>query len=628
MAFLTIPGSNMCAFELSVGFGSVPGTSTVSWTDVSPYVRSVQTRRGRTRELDTFQTGTMTFVLNNSDRRFDPTYVSTPYGTTNLVPMVPVRFRTQYNSVTYDTFYGYVTGWPQSYPDRSNHYAESTVVAVDGFEVLAATTLPDSLYEMVVGTDQPAYWWRLNDVTGSEKAADSGYTSPHVPAAYRGFPSLAETAILGYDGGETCIELDGATQDVFVQGTFGTSFTFECWVKIDTLSSGYMYVMNGDPGGGTNIVVNGSGAGVDAGKVVGTILNSGTSAAAINDGNAHHIVLVSPNPTTGTLYVDGVAVSTGSGSGAPQLQNITVGSGAAFETGHYFDGWISETALYTTQLTAAQVLAHYQAGALGLPETTDVRLGRVLNYCGWSTSARSLDTGSTTVMGHSPSGTGLDYANTLAKSETAGFYVNQSGNMKWRARQSLITVSRYINSTATFSDAAGGLQYRDFSSTYDRTEIFNDVRTTRSGGISQVAQSTASIASYLRRTSDSSGLVMSNDNEALARSQYLLYKKKDPQYQVSGITIQPQSDPANLWPQVLGRELEDKVTVVRTPVNLGSAITQPVRIQSVAHSVFMEAGLWETDLELSPVSPDSNWWIWDTSTWSGSTTSNPAVWGY
>ena len=78
MSFLTIPGSNMCDFEVAVGFGSAPGATTVSWTDVTPWVREIHTRRGRTRELDSFSTGTMTVTLNNSDRRFDPTYTSTP----------------------------------------------------------------------------------------------------------------------------------------------------------------------------------------------------------------------------------------------------------------------------------------------------------------------------------------------------------------------------------------------------------------------------------------------------------------------------------------------------------------------------------------------------------------------
>jgi hypothetical protein len=47
--------------------------------DVTDYVRSVSIRRGRSRELDRFSTGTASIVFNNEDRRFDPLYSAGPY---------------------------------------------------------------------------------------------------------------------------------------------------------------------------------------------------------------------------------------------------------------------------------------------------------------------------------------------------------------------------------------------------------------------------------------------------------------------------------------------------------------------------------------------------------------------
>jgi len=47
--------------------------------DVTAFVRSVSIRRGRSRELDRFSTGTATVVFNNEDRRFDPLYSAGPY---------------------------------------------------------------------------------------------------------------------------------------------------------------------------------------------------------------------------------------------------------------------------------------------------------------------------------------------------------------------------------------------------------------------------------------------------------------------------------------------------------------------------------------------------------------------
>jgi hypothetical protein len=52
--------------------------------DVSPYVYSVGISRGRSSQLDEFGAGRCTIVLNNNDRRFDPTNQSSPYWDTTL----------------------------------------------------------------------------------------------------------------------------------------------------------------------------------------------------------------------------------------------------------------------------------------------------------------------------------------------------------------------------------------------------------------------------------------------------------------------------------------------------------------------------------------------------------------
>lgn len=64
-------------FSTTAGSNLVPINSTLSainWTDVSSYVRSVETQRGRSTELDTFQTGSCAVVLDNRTRIFDTEY--------------------------------------------------------------------------------------------------------------------------------------------------------------------------------------------------------------------------------------------------------------------------------------------------------------------------------------------------------------------------------------------------------------------------------------------------------------------------------------------------------------------------------------------------------------------------
>lgn len=56
-------------------------------------------------------------ILNNTDRRFDPSYASPYYP--NVVPMRRVRDRTVQPAVTYDLFEGFVEDWGQTGPRGS-----------------------------------------------------------------------------------------------------------------------------------------------------------------------------------------------------------------------------------------------------------------------------------------------------------------------------------------------------------------------------------------------------------------------------------------------------------------------------------------------------------------------------
>ena len=71
--------------KVELGFGSTPYTApgSISWTDVSAYVRvdngrSVDIGKGRSAERDTFDAGTMTITFDSRDRRFDPDYLHQP----------------------------------------------------------------------------------------------------------------------------------------------------------------------------------------------------------------------------------------------------------------------------------------------------------------------------------------------------------------------------------------------------------------------------------------------------------------------------------------------------------------------------------------------------------------------
>jgi hypothetical protein len=127
-----------------IAFDSNPLDSTQSWTDVSGYLRSFDTTRGRISNLAEFQTGTATVTLDNRDNRFSPNqttyYYDATLGRTKIQPLKRLRIRAEYDSVTYDIFHGFVESFPVQYAGQG--YDSSTKIrVVDAFKLFFNATV-------------------------------------------------------------------------------------------------------------------------------------------------------------------------------------------------------------------------------------------------------------------------------------------------------------------------------------------------------------------------------------------------------------------------------------------------------------------------------------------------------
>lgn len=125
---------------VEVAFTTNPAATPV-WESVTDYVRELSIRRGRSSELDRDEAGTMTLVLDNSSRRFDPDYSGGPYYG-SIRPMRRVRARVWQGGTTYTLFTGYVEAWPQRYVGENVAFVE--VQCVDAFKVLSLASLSTS----------------------------------------------------------------------------------------------------------------------------------------------------------------------------------------------------------------------------------------------------------------------------------------------------------------------------------------------------------------------------------------------------------------------------------------------------------------------------------------------------
>jgi hypothetical protein len=133
--------------------------------------------------------------------------------------------------------------------------------------------------------------------------------------------------------------------------------------------------------------------------------------------------------------------------------------------------------------------------------------------------------------------------------------------------------------------------------------LCNDAQITREGGTLQEATDAPSEATFIfPRTYAADGLLMTSDAEALTYAQFIVYASKGAETRFDTLTVNPQRDPANLWPQALGRKIGDRITVTRRPPGMASPITRDCFIRGIAHDFDFSAQTWQTTWTLQDAS--------------------------
>ena len=119
-------------------------TLSTGFRDVTDYVVSVSTSRGRNRDLEKFNAGSASVKLRNEDRTFDPLNTSSPF-VDEMVPRRLVRVFTD----EIQQFQGLVDSWKLTYSPTGESVAEITVT--DEFQKLAGVELDLAVSEQLTG---------------------------------------------------------------------------------------------------------------------------------------------------------------------------------------------------------------------------------------------------------------------------------------------------------------------------------------------------------------------------------------------------------------------------------------------------------------------------------------------
>lgn len=601
-------------YKVPLAAQSVAGVLEYSWTDVTPYVRGFETSRGRQYELDRFEAGTARVTLSNLDRRFDPTHTGSPHYP-DVVPgrQIRVRARNQVDGVLYPLFVGFVESWPMTWPGKKD--ALVTLEAADAFKALARAHLGE--WTAVVGEDTPVAWWRFEE-TGAT-AFDE--TANNVDGTWSGSPSLGQPG--GLPGVDLAAVLDGVNDyaDLGVATALHLvdDFTIEAVIYLDALGSGRRTIAGCTSSGGTTVawalIVD------DDNRL---IFRQGPGDASLvwdSDGPALptetwlHVVCTRDNANRITLiYVDGELRHTErwlgrSEAGAITTQVSQIGRYRGDSGKWYFDGKLSELAVYNTVLAPGRVAAHYQARTV-FPADQDAveRAGGILDAIGWPTPRRQLTTaGDNLVAAVGVDSNVLEYLRLLADTEAGQLYISTGGDIVLRGRYYRSQNQGALE--ATFGDGSGELGYLELRPVYDDTRLLNIVEATREGGEPQVWRDQASVDAFgPSQGSDRSGLLMTTDQYALYNAQFTVGQGATPGVRVEQLTVTGHTA-SDIWALALGLDIGAKIRVRRRPPGGGDPFTQDCHIEGVRQS--WRPDRWQTTWQLSPADHQAYWVLGD-----------------
>lgn len=304
--------------------------------------------------------------------------------------------------------------------------------------------------------------------------------------------------------------------------------------------------------------------------------------------------------STATPYCDG-SLPGGTWSGTAHDSSSTRASSATFHLFRGFtDNWLVEwdadvNSVVTVPATDGFKLltgnSRAPVTAVGAGEDTGARVTRILNSAGWSASDRLISTGDVAVQATTLEGDALAELNLVADTEIGELYIDQEGRVVFRNRRAVLSDTRAINIQARFGDggdAKGELQYHDVAINNDADQIANQARTTRVGGAPQTVTDTNSVTSYtggIPQTFERSDLIMTSDAEALSYAQWILYISGSPELRFESLVVRPQKDEDSLFPQVLGRQIGDRIQISRRPVGGGDPVVREVFLRGMEHSI-------------------------------------------
>lgn len=604
------PLSGMPALGVFVAWTDGPYVASPAWTEITPYVRQINIRRGRQDDLQQFPPGTAQLVLDNRDRLFDP-FNTAGANYANLKPRKQIRIVANWNSVEYPLYRGYIAGWPVEYTD-AGFDSTVTIDCFDALGLMANETVPADwlteytqtlnpyLYFTGAGSQGLPYLISYNNAWGYFN--DSGGVLPNfyeVPSLMDGVQGTAKYCMLysTYMPQATASRADfsvsGYTQFAAPGQVLGYAGSISGRYG-DTTAGLFFYYDNDAPFVKDTLYVRQQHQAAGSGKYYRAGITTSTA-------QGFYFVLNYTGATdTPTLYINGVQVpltyiGVDPSSGLVGLDGISNLNCA-----------LSQFALHSRLLTATEIATLGYYAAARLQETTTERMQRLLGATSFPSALQSL-TGSpeAQVSEIGDSAGVVPEMQKITDSEGGELFVSDTGILTFYERDYFATRTRCNTSQMTFTDTGVGVGYdaQGIRIDYDADRIRNDINIRLSGGGVVSNSDSASISSF-GAAEWTVETVLSSTAGASTLAARLTTLYKNPKMAIEPFMSKGQKDPSYNWPRLLALELLDRVTFKRTPA-IGSAIVKDLLVQSIEHRI--TPGEWQTVVNGS--ARYTNWFI-------------------
>jgi hypothetical protein len=451
-----------------------------------------------------------------------------------------------------------------------------TLQASDAFAWLADEAAPQSPYGIALTqlASPPSAYWPLHEPTSTRQfvdvigdshgmwsnLGDSG--GPSQPAS----TATTRSLVAGMIGKAGTRVTDTSIADI---GVLTASF----WVEVPETTSTFRVLIGTSEGG----------IGLDYGFSGSYFVTDGSSDYVVYgrlEPGSHHVWLESDGISVINMWVDGNQVS---------VDYASTATATLINFGLNVDGQnstVSDVSVGGDYFADLEDLI--RAGADGRTNDTSYeRMAWLLTAAGVPSGLQNMTTDNSTFLG--PSGAGSTYGDLCRQvnaAEAGRLHVKGNGDVTFRSRLYAITSNAGTVSQGTFTDAFADITLQPA----DVSDVINEATVTITGGAAGTFRDEDSIALYGLQSSSFTA-PLNGVGAAVSMARHYVGLRNHPHTRVAAVTLNPRNTPATMFPQVLGRDIGDRITAVRNvtgtlrPAVTTSPISAQVTIEGITHRI-------------------------------------------